>query len=201
MSDFPSLLHAARSGDAESLGLLMSTQKPSLKLLARVQIGRHLQGKVDASDVVQEAFLQAQRSFERFEGSAEPQFAGWLRSILAHTMANTMRRYLGAQSRDPRLEKRLQNDLDKSAMSLGGMLADPRSSPSQHANRKEQGRLVVEALARLPEHYATVLVLRHVENLTFPTIAERMGRTVDSVEKLWLRGLARLRREFGPAEA
>jgi RNA polymerase sigma-70 factor (ECF subfamily) len=76
------------------------------------------------------------------------------------------------------------------------MLVDPHSSPSQQVMRGEQSLLVAEAMARLPEDYQTVLVLRHLEGLTFPQVAERMGRSVDSVEKLWLRGLTRLKREF-----
>ena len=51
-------------------------------------------------------------------------------------------------------------------------------------------------MARLSEDYQTVLVLRHLEGLTFPQVAERMNRSVDSVEKLWLRGLTKLKKEF-----
>ena len=56
---------------------------------------------------------------------------------------------------------------------------------------------VLDALQRLPEDYREVLILRHLEGLTFPEVARRMERTQDSVEKLWLRGLARLRKVFG----
>ena len=57
--------------------------------------------------------------------------------------------------------------------------------------------LLADALDRLPEDYREVIVLRHLEGLTFPVVADRMGRTVDSVEKLWLRAVARLRHEVG----
>jgi RNA polymerase sigma-70 factor (ECF subfamily) len=63
--------------------------------------------------------------------------------------------------------------------------------------RGEQTLLVAEAMSRLPDDYQTVLVLRHLEGLTFPQVAERMNKTLDSVEKLWLRGLTRLKKEFG----
>ncbi len=189
-------IRQAREGDEASMGRLLSSQKRALKLLARIEIGRHIQGKLDASDVVQETFLEAHRSFPRFEGSVEAQFNAWMRTILARTMANTIRRFFGTQARDPRLERRLADDIDRSALSLGGLLADPASTPSQHVARDEQTRLVVEALSRLPDDYESVLVLRHLEGLTFPQIADRMGRSVNSVEKLWLRGLTKLRREF-----
>ena len=70
---------------------------------------------------------------------------------------------------------------------------DQHSSPSQGAIRREQAVLLADALAKLPEHYRDVLVFRHLEGLSFPEIAQRMGRSLDSVEKLWVRGLNRLR--------
>ena len=54
-----------------------------------------------------------------------------------------------------------------------------------------------DALDGLADDYREVIVLRNLECLTFPQIAERLGRSVDSVEKLWLRGLTSLRRLFG----
>ena len=56
--------------------------------------------------------------------------------------------------------------------------------------------LLADALENLPKDYREVLVFRHMEGLTFPEIARRMERTQDSVEKLWVRGLARLRKEM-----
>jgi len=54
--------------------------------------------------------------------------------------------------------------------------------------------LLAEAIKRLPQAYGEVIILRHLEGLSFPGIAERMNRSLDSVEKLWMRGLTRLRR-------
>lgn len=195
--DVEHLIQAARAGDPGTLGDLLASYQNYLRLLARIEIGRRLQGKVDASDVVQETFLEAHRHFPNFQGHASGQFTQWLRAILAATLANTVRRYLGTQARDLRLERQLAADLDQSTCALGQMLVDPHSSPSQQAIRGEQSLQVAEAMARLPEDYQAVLVLRHLEGLTFPQVAERMGRSVDSVEKLWLRGLTRLKREFG----
>jgi RNA polymerase sigma-70 factor (ECF subfamily) len=56
---------------------------------------------------------------------------------------------------------------------------------------------LADSLDRLPEDYREVLVLRHLEGLTFPEVAARLGRTVDSVRKVWIRGLARLRISLG----
>ena len=71
------------------------------------------------------------------------------------------------------------------------------STPSQQAARREQAVLLADALDRLPQDYREVIILRHLEGLTFPEVARRLDRTLDSVEKLWARGLARLRRSLG----
>ena len=57
--------------------------------------------------------------------------------------------------------------------------------------------LLADALGQLPDDYREVLILHHLEGLTFPEVARRLGRTLDSVKNLWLRGLARLRRSLG----
>ena len=192
-------IEQARAGDSATLGQLLESYHNYLRLLARIEIGRRLQGKVDASDVVQETFLEAHRHFPNFQGHAEGQFVHWLRTILAATLANIVRRYLGTQARDLRLERQLAEDLDQSTCALGQILVDPHSSPSEQVMRGEQSLLVAEAMARLPEDYQTVLVLRHLEGLTFPQVADRMNRSVDSVEKLWLRGLTKLKKAFSEA--
>jgi len=193
------LLVEARGGDSADLGRLLEQYRNYLRLLARIEIGRKLQGKVDASDLVQEVFLDAHRYFPNFRGTAEPQFVQWLREILAGTLANQVRRYFGTQARDLRLERSIAADLDRSSVALGAIPVDPQPSPSEHVMRGEQSLLVAEALSKLPPDYQTVIVLRHLEGLTFPQVAARMERTVDSVEKLWLRGLTRLRKSFGGA--
>lgn len=194
-------IQSAKRGDEKSLGKLLASYERYLKLLAEVQLGSALRCKVDASDIVQETFLEAHKAFPRFEGSDGQQLMAWLKSILATRLANTMRHYLGTQARDIRLEERIGHSLDQSALSLGGILAAPGSSPSQHVASKEQAQLVAEALLRIPSDYREVIVMRHLEGETFPVIAAAMNRSVDSVEKLWLRGMAKLKREVQRGEA
>jgi RNA polymerase sigma-70 factor, ECF subfamily len=191
------LLQEARAGDAVPLGQLLELYRRYLALLARVQIGRRLQGKVDASDVVQETFLEAHRHFAHFQGTSEGQLVRWLRQILAAKLADLLRRYLGTQGRDVRLEREIADALDHSSVMLDGGLVAPQSSPSEQAVRREQAVLLADALGELPEDYREAIVLRNLEGLTFPEVAARMGKSLDSVEKLWLRGLARLRQILG----
>jgi RNA polymerase sigma-70 factor (ECF subfamily) len=188
------LLRRARAGDEDARGRLLETYRGYLKLLARVQLGRDLQGKVDPSDVVQEAFLEAHRDFGQFQGRTEAELRDWLRRVLATSLADQTRRYLGTRRRDPRLEQQLAAALDRSSQALEHGLVAPDSSPSDRAERHEDARRLAEALERLPADYRDVLLLRHFQGLTFPEIARRLGRTLDGVKNVWLRGLARLRR-------
>jgi RNA polymerase sigma-70 factor (ECF subfamily) len=191
------LLQEAQAGDAATLGRLLEMYRRYLALLARVQIGQRLQGKVDASDIVQETFLEAHRHFAQFRGKSEGELVRWLRQILATNLANLLRRYLGTQGRDVRLEREIEAAFDRSSVLLDRGLVSPHSSPSQQAVKREQAVLLADALAQLPDDYREVLVLRHLEGLTFPEVARRMERSLDSVEKLWMRGLAQLRQIVG----
>lgn len=188
------LLAQARAGDGPALGRLLERYRAYLGVLARVQIGRRLQGKVDESDMVQEACLGAHRDFGQFRGTTEPEFRAWLRQILASLLANLVRHYQGTQRRDVRLERQMADDLNRSSQALDRGLVALQSSPSQQASRREQSVLLAEALGRLPAEQRELLILRHLEGLTFPEVAERMNRTVDVVKKLWPRALAQLRR-------
>jgi RNA polymerase sigma-70 factor (ECF subfamily) len=189
-----SLLERARAGDSPALGRLLESYRSYLTVLAGVQIGRRLRGKVDAADAVQEAFLGAFRDFPQFRGASEAEFLGWLRQVLASVLANLVRHYHGTQQRDVRLERRLTVELDQSSHALDRALIAAQSSPSQQAARREQSVILADALARLPEEWRDLLILRHLEGLTFPEVARRLGRTVDSIKKQWPKALARLRR-------
>ncbi len=187
------LLRLAKAGGGPELGRLLELYREYLSLLARLQVNRRLQARLDASDLVQETFLKAHRHFGQFRGNTEEELVAWLRQILANTLANLVRHHYGAQRRDLRLERDLAAELDQSSRVMDRQLKAPGSSPSQRASRREQAVVLADMLGRLPEDYREVVILRHLEGLTFPEVAQRMGRTVDSVKKLWARGLAQLR--------
>ena len=191
------LLAAARAGDGTALGRLLEEYRDYLKLLARLQLDQRLQSKLDASDIVQDAFLNAHRAFDQFQGSTEAELMAWLRQILASQLANQMRRYIGAQQRNIRLERELARNIDQSSSALNGSLRANQSSPSQQAVRREQAVLLASALEKLPAAYREVIILHQLEDLPFLEVGRRMGRSVDSVKNLWLRALPRLRRELG----
>lgn len=190
------LLALASEGDGPALGVLLQRYHNYLALLARVQLGRRIQGKVDVLDIVQDVSLEVHRKIGMFRGKSEGEFLAWLRQILGGILANQVRRYLGTKRRDVRLERDLWEDLDRSSRSLGGGLAASQSSPSAQASRREQAVILADAIGGLPLDYREVIILRQLESLTFPQVAARMGRTEDSVKNLWARALARLRRSL-----
>jgi RNA polymerase sigma-70 factor, ECF subfamily len=195
------LLQAARAGDRQALGGLLELYRNYLRLLARLQVGRRLRGKADPSDLVQEAFLAAQRTFAQFRGQSEGELVDWLRQILASKLADLARRYLGTARRDVRLERQLADDLDHSSRILGAAALAPGSTPSRLVARREQAVLLADAIKCLPADYAEVIILRHLEGLPLAEVASRMGRSVDSVKKLWVRGIARLRGSLAGQQA
>jgi RNA polymerase sigma-70 factor, ECF subfamily len=194
------LLALARNGDDSALGQLLERYRTYLTLLARLQVGRRLQGKADPGDMVQETFFEAAKNFGQFRGESEPEFTAWLRQILAGCLSHLVRRYYGTQARDVRMERVLGEELDRSSRAIDAALVAGHSTPSQRASRREQAVLLADALGLLPADYREVIILRHLEGLTFPEVAERMTRSLDSVEKLWVRALPKLRRALG-AEA
>jgi len=196
-SDLERLIDRARAGDGSVLGRLLEGYRNYLTLLARLTLQRRLQGKLDESDLVQEAFLEAYRDFGQFRGTTEKELTSWLRKILAHNLANVVRHYCGTRGRDVRLERELEVELERSSQIADPGLVAAQSSPSREAAHREQMVLVADALSQLPEDYREVLILRHLEGLSFPEVAKRMGRTLSSVDKLWVRALTRLRRVLG----
>jgi RNA polymerase sigma-70 factor (ECF subfamily) len=169
-----------------------------LGLLARLQFEPQFRAKFDPSDIVQQTLLEALRDWPKFRGDTEAERAAWLRQILAHVLSHEIRRLGGAKRRDVDREVSLDQALAESSRRLGDALAAPGSSPSEQANRHELELQLTDALARLPADYAEVILLRNVEGLSHDEIAQRMGRGVGAVRMLWVRALARLRRELDP---
>jgi RNA polymerase sigma-70 factor (ECF subfamily) len=163
-----------------------------LRFLARLQLDPRLKGKLDASDVVQEAMLQAHQGLAQFRGQSEPELMAWLRRILANTMAGAIRTFT-AEARDLVKERSLHGALDDSSWQMERWLAAVQSSPSQRVVHSEQLLRLAEALAQLPDDQRQAVELHHLKNCSVAEVALRMGRTKPAVAGLLFRGLKRLR--------
>ena len=168
-----------------------------LEVLARAHLDSRLRGKLDPADIVQQTLLRACAALPELRGRSPQSLAAWLRRILAHTLADTVKHY-HRDRRDVDLEHALEADLDRSASGLAGWLAADQTSPSEAAARNEELLRLADALAELPEPLREVVVLKHLRGCTLAQIGEQIGRSVPAVASLLRRGLEELRHRLAP---
>lgn len=186
------LLRSARNGDASAAGRLLEKYRSYLRLVADSQIEMALATRADASDLVQESFLDAHRDLADFEGSTEPELLAWLRKILCRNVVDQIRHH-GAQRRDWRRDGSLEAMVERSSAAIHEALGRGIETPGVQAARQEQAVQFAEALQELKPEYREVIVLRSFLGLTHPQVAERLGRSEGAVRMLWTRALESLR--------
>jgi RNA polymerase sigma-70 factor (ECF subfamily) len=180
------LIVAARAGSPAALNELLTNYRLYLLRIASQEFPSDLQGKVGASDLVQETMLHAAGNFGEFVGESETELLGWMRRILLNQMLNTIRHY--------RTEKR---NAGREAPLDGRMLAGHGdSTPSSEFIAQEERLLVQLALLQLPEIYRQAIVLRHEQDLSFVEIGARLGCSEDAARKLWGRAVLALQQEL-----
>lgn len=173
-------------------GSVLEEFREYLRLLARLQLGGRFQGKIDASDIVQQTLLEAYRKLATFRGKSQKEMAAWLRQILAYNLSN-MLRAMGQAKRDVRRERSLQAELDASSARLDAFLAADDSTPSRRVRQKEKAVLVAAALAKLSPNQREALILRHCHDLSLAEVGERLGIRPPAVVGLLMRGTRNLR--------
>ena len=190
------LLERARAGDGEARGRLLDAYRNYLRLLARTQIDSGLRIRLAPSDLVQETLLEAHRDFAQFVGATEHELMVWLRRSLVRNLADQVRRNK-TRKRNWQRQESLEELLDRSSAEVERALAAGISTPSARAAAREQGALLADALARLPEDYREVIILRNLEHLKFEEVAKRMRRSSGAVRMLWVRALEQLNQMLG----
>jgi RNA polymerase sigma-70 factor (ECF subfamily) len=168
-----------------------------LLMLARLRLNTWLQGKLSASDVVQETLLRAEQRKDQFRGDGTA-LAAYLRKILANTLADKMRDFARGK-RDIALERSLHDALERSSIHLEKWLAAEQSSPSEKAERNELLLRLAGALAELPEDERVALEMHYLQVPAVPLaeIATHLDRpSVKAVAGLLARGLERLRKRL-----
>ncbi len=190
---FAELLERARLGDRDAVGELLDGYRPWLRLLAKRQIGRKLEKRLDASDVIQQTCLSAVAKIDLFNGHTEAEFVAWLRRIHECNLQNVVRDNVLRQKRAVSREASIN---DSRTAGLINELPILQSSPSQRVLQDERAVLLVRTLERLSEEQRDAIRLRYLEGLPVATIADEMNRSVHSVAGLIRRGLERLRTEL-----
>jgi len=171
-----------------------------LRVLANVALRSRpvLQKKIDASDLVQTALLQAIEALPQFRGLTEQEFAAWLRRILANKLEDKARHFR-RQKRDAAVEESFQETLDDSARRLVQIAADT-TTPSEHVMQNEKAHYIAQCLAALPPDQQMVVELHHLGEYTISEIAQRMNKSNASVAGLLRRGLQKLREDLKEKE-
>lgn len=183
----------AKAGSPEAIGQLLFNCRNYLLLIANGEIDSQLNGKVGASDLVQESLLEAVRDFPQFEGSNEEELLCWLRRILLNNLGETRDRFLGSQKRDLAREVSLDHEVrhhDEVRMAT-------RNSSLVGKIIAQERRIALErAISELPENYREILSLKHQEGLTFHEIGSRIEKSAEAARKLWARAIEHLKKNL-----
>jgi RNA polymerase sigma-70 factor (ECF subfamily) len=173
--------------------------RPYLLLLARLQLDPRLRGKLGASDVVQQVYVQALQALDQFRGQSDGEKLAWLRRILAHCLAHATRDHR-RDKRDVDRERSLAAMVEQSSVRLEAWLAADQTSPSQRADRNEQVLRLAGALAELPEAQREAILLHYWQDWPVAEVARHLERTPAAVAGLLKRGLKELRTLMNPRD-
>ena len=190
------LLARARAGDEQALAALFTRYRERLKRLIHLRLDRRLSGRVDASDVLQEAYLDVHKRFADYAAREEElPFFLWLRLVTGQKLTDVHRHHLGAQMRDAGQEVSLYRGAlpQASSVSLAAQLLGKLTSASRAAVRAEHKLLVQEALNGMDALDREVLVLRHFEHLSNDETALVLGLKKSAASQRYVRALRRLK--------
>jgi RNA polymerase sigma-70 factor (ECF subfamily) len=189
------LLQRAAAGDERAVNELFARYRDRLRAMVRLRLNRRLQGRVDPSDVLQEAYLEISKGLADYLRAPTLPFFLWLRHITGQKLITVHRQHLGAQMRDADKEVSLYRGAlpEASSASLANHLLGRITSVSQAAVRAELQIRVQEALASMEPLDREVLTLRHFETLTNAETATVLGIKKSAASNRYIRALERLR--------
>ena len=194
-SDPSELLHRAGAGDSQALNDLLAHYRERLRWMVRLRLNRRLQGRVDPSDVIQEAYLEISKNLPDYLRDPKMPFFLWLRYITGQKLITLHRRHLGAQMRDAEQEVSLYRGAlpQASSVSLAAHLLGHMTSASRAAIRAEEQIQVQEALNSLEPMDREILALRHFEMLSNEETAQVLGIKKSAASNRYMRALRRMK--------
>jgi RNA polymerase sigma-70 factor, ECF subfamily len=189
------LIRRAVRGDEEALGELFSCHRDRLRHMIRLRLDRRLQGRVDPSDVLQDAYIDMAEKLPEYAGRAAIPFFVWLRLVVGERLLRVHRHHLGAEKRDATREISLNRGAfpEASSASLADQLLGQISSASRAAVRAEMKGILEEVLSAMEPIDREVIALRHFEELRNDEVAAVLGLTKAAASKRYVRAMLRLK--------
>ena len=183
------------SNAATPLEDLFDEHRERLRRMVRLRMDQRMQGRLDDSDVIQEAFVEAVQRYPEYTAKPEVSPFVWLRFLTAQKLVQLQRRHLGVKARAAQREVSFSERHVPNATSaiLAAQLAGRLTSPSKALAREEQRQQVQQALEELEVIDREVLALRHFEQLTNLEAAEVLEIAPEAAYKRYIRALRRLK--------
>ena len=187
-------LRAAADGDSDALGELFEPNRAQLRRMIELRIDPRVRQRVDVSDVIQEAFLDAARQLPDYVDDPRLPFHLWLRMVTGGRLMQVHRYHLDAKKRDVRLELRPgRADMPAAtSVALAQQLTRTGTSPSGAAIRAEERERLEGALTQMKELDREVLALRHFERLTNGEVAQLLELSEQAASARYVRAVERL---------
>jgi RNA polymerase sigma-70 factor (ECF subfamily) len=182
---------ALRAGDDSALAALVEHYRERLHRMVQFRLDPRLVGRLDAEDVLQEAFLEAEKRLQAFRDDQKP-FLVWIRLITQQTMVDLHRKHLGAKMRSAGREVGVP-----ASGTLSGFFVAHVTSPSGAMMREEIRQKIEAALASMDEIDREVLLLRHFEELSNKEAAAVLGIQENAASNRYVRALGRLKGFLG----
>ena len=194
-SETEQFLRVAAQGGTPDWRALMARHRDRLRRMVMLRLDQRLQGRVDPSDVLQEAFLEAVKHLEDYVRQPSMPFYLWLRSITGHKLLAVHRQHLGTHMRDAGREVSLYRGSlpETSSAALAAHLLGRDTRPSEAAIRAERKILLQAALNSMDAMDREVLALRHFEHLSLAEVAQVLDIKEKAAGKRYLRALQRLK--------
>jgi RNA polymerase sigma-70 factor (ECF subfamily) len=195
LSDTRALLVRAAAGDEQAWADLLERYRTRLRCMVAVRLDHRLQGRIDPSDVLQDAYLAAWRQLAEYQRNPYLPFFLWLRMIAGQKLVAVHRRHLGVQARNAGRDVALYQPAfpEASSAALAAQLLGHDTRPSEAAVRAERALRLQEALNSMDALDREVLVLRHFELLSNAEAAEALEIRPSAASKRYVRALVRLK--------
>ena len=193
------LVELARAGDQGALDELFTRYRDRLRRMVDLRLDRRLLGRVDASDVVQEGYVDAVQRLPDYLADPQLPLFLWLRFVVGDRLGKIHRQHLGTQARDASLEVSLFRAPLPAASSaaLAARLLGKHTSPTEAAVRAEQLLRVQEAVNALDPLDREIIALRNFEELSRAEAARALGIEQAAAAKRYMRALKRLKDVLG----